>query len=446
MKNKNTGISALGLTMIALGTVIGGSFFLGSSIAIRNAGPSVLIAYIYGGMLVYLILFALSEMTVSDETPGSFRTYSERAFGPGMGFVLGWVYWTGLILAMSSEAMAAAVFLQKWFPWISLPLTGTVIIIGITLANLLGAERLSRLESVLAAVKLAAIIGFIVLASALISGLLPGREAVGMGSLAGETLFPRGIRGTAGSMLIVMFTYAGFEIIGLAAAEARDPQKTVPKAIGYTVTALVGLYVAAIALLLPLMATNAVPGDMSPMVAALVSNGMQWAASIINIVLVTAILSTMLAATFGLGRMLRSLADEGHAPNWIKDRGEIPRKSILFCGTSMLIGLILAFLLPENVYLFLVSSGGFALLFTYFIIMSSHFRFRMKYGCPPVGKCQLPGFPYTSWVAIISLIVIIASMPLIPGQDSGLAAGLLLLAFYTGCYLIKKYYWKKKIA
>jgi AAT family amino acid transporter len=439
MKNKGAGLSAWQLTMLALGTVVGGSFFLGSSIAINNAGPAVLIAYVLGGILVYFILFALSEMTVNDPDPGSFRTFSERAFGSGVGFVVGWVYWTGLILAMSSEATAVSLFFRVWFPKISLPLLGSIIIICITLLNLLGADKLSKLESGLAAIKLLAIIGFILLSIGLVSGIIPNKPPVGIGVLNKESMFPGGISGIAGSMLIVMFTYAGFEIIGLAASETDNPHRIVPKAITYTVIGLVGLYTVAITLLLPLIPTSDVSEEISPFVAALRLNDMGWAADIINIVLVTAILSTMLAATFGLGRMMRSLAEEGYAPSWLKDKGNIPYKGIIFSGISMLAALGLGFLLPRKVYLFLVSSGGFSLLFTYLIILATHYKFRKKHGCPPCGKCQLPGYPYTSWLTIFILIVIIVTMPLIPGQGSGLIAGIILIIFYSISYILSKY-------
>lgn len=439
MKNSNIGLSAWQLTMMALGTVVGGSFFLGSAIAINTAGPAVLIAYILGGILVYFILFALSEMTVADPTPGSFRTFSERAFGPGVGFVVGWVYWTGLILAMSSEATAVSLFFRVWFPQISLPLLGSIVIIGVTLFNLLGSDRLSKLESGLAAIKLLAIIGFIILAVFLVSGLMPNKPTVGIGSLVNEPLFPAGISGIAGSMLIVMFTYAGFEIIGLAASETKNPHRTVPKAINYTVIGLVGLYTLAITLLLPLIPTAAVTEEVSPFVSALKLYGVDWAASTINIVLVTAILSTMLAATFGLGRMIRSLAEEGYAPSWLRDKGDIPYRGIIFSGVSMLLALGLGFLLPRKIYIFLVSSGGFALLFTYLIIMATHYKFRKKHGCPPQGNCQFPGYPYTSWLIIAALIITIITMPLIPGQGSGLVAGIVLLIFYSACYIVTKH-------
>ena len=164
MEKRHKGLSAWQLTMMALGTVIGGSFFLGSSIAIHAAGPAILISFVLGGILVYLILFALSEMTVANPDSGSFRTFAAKAFGPGTGFVVGWVYWTGMILAMSSEATAVSILVREWVPNISLPLLGSLIIITVTLLNLLGADKLSKLESSLAIVKLLAIVSFIIVA------------------------------------------------------------------------------------------------------------------------------------------------------------------------------------------------------------------------------------------------------------------------------------------
>ncbi|KUO50302.1 MAG: amino acid permease [Desulfitibacter sp. BRH_c19] len=438
MKKHQKGLSAGQLAMMALGTVVGGSFFLGSSVAIGAAGPGVVISYMLGGVLVYFILFALSEMTVADAAPGSFRTFAERAYGPGLGFVVGWVYWTGIALAMSSEATAVSIFLRAWLPGVSLLLIGSIIIVAVTLLNLLGAEKLTKLESGLAAIKLLAIVGFIILGAFLILGIALDVPKVGMGALRQSDLFPGGIGGIAGSMLIVMFTYAGFEIIGLAASETNDPNRIVPRAINYTVISLVGLYIAVIVVLLPLIPTNQLTEEKSPMVLALTTWNLSWAGRVMNIVLITAILSTMLAAMFGLGRMIRSLADEGHAPHWLKDKGEIPYRGILFSGAAMLAGLFFGFVLPEKVYIFLVSSGGFSLLFTYVVILATHHKFRKKNGCPPKGKCQLPGYPFTSWIAIISLVGIIFSMPLVPGQGYGLLAGMILTIFYLGIFLGKK--------
>jgi len=306
--------------------------------------------------------------------------------------------------------------------------------VSITLLNLLGADKLSKLESGLAAVKLLALASFIIIALLLILGLFPTVSQIGAGELVREPLMPAGIKGIAGSMLIVIFSYAGFEIIGLAASEADNPAKTIPKAISHTVLILVGFYIVSIAVLLPLIPTSSLSEKFSPMVAALDRWGIGWAGNVINFVLITAILSTMLAAMFGLGRMMRSLAEEGQAPRWLKDRGNVPHRGILISGLAMLAGLGIGLLLP-SVYLFLISSGGFALLFTYTAIMATHLRFRKKYGCPPSGKCQMPLYPYSTWIVFLSLIMIILSMPFISGQRTGLIAGIIMIAVFYILYM-----------
>jgi len=436
-KQKEKGLSAWQLTMMALGTVIGGSFFLGSAVAIEAAGPSILISFILGGILVYFILFALSEMTVSNPTSGSFQTFATEAYGAGAGFVVGWIYWSGMVLGMSSEATAVSILMRQWFPNMKIAFLGSIIIICVTLLNLLGADLLSNLESGLAIIKLLAIVAFIIIALLLIFGFVPGTSSVGIGELAKEPLFPDGIKGIAGSMLLVMFAYAGFEIIGLASSEAKNPKETVPKAINYTVICLVGLYVICIAVLLPLIPTSILNENTSPMVAALDRFKINWAGFAINIVLITAILSTMLAAMFGLGRMMRSLAEAGQAPHWLKDNKDIPYRGILVSGLGMIIGLWFGLQFP-SVYLFLVSAGGFSVLFTYIVIVASHIRFRRKHGCPE-NNCKVRGFPYSSLFVLLSLIIVILSMPLIPGQVYGFFAGIVMLIIYIMIYMIVKY-------
>lgn len=438
MKKHENGLSAWQLTMMALGSVIGGSFFLGSAVAIRAAGPAIVISYILGGILIYFILFALSEMTVANPDSGSFYTFTAKVFGSGAGFVVGWVYWTGMVLAMSSEATAASILIREWYPKISIPILGGAIIIIVTLVNLLGADKLSKLESSLAIIKVFAVVAFIILALLLIIGLIGNKGAIGTGELTREALMPGGVKSIAGSMLIVIFSYAGFEVIGLASSEASNPNKTIPRAITYTVVSLITLYIVSAAVMLPLIPTDELSPEVSPMVAALSRYGMGWASTIINFILVTAILSTMLASMFGLGRMMRSVAEEGHAPKWLKDKKDVPYRGILFSGVAMLLGLGLGLLFP-SVYLFLISAGGFATLLTYAAILATHIRFRKCNGCPPHGKCQMPGYPFTSWIALISIIIVVISMPFISGQTSGLIAGVIMVVLYSFIYLIMKF-------
>lgn len=432
------GISAGHLTMLALGTVIGGSFFLGSSVAINAAGPSIVLAYIFGGVLVYYILYAMSEMTVATPHYGGFKTFATKAFGERTGFVVGWVYWVGMVLGMSSEATAASILLRQWLPNLSIALMGSAIIIAVTLLNLLGAVRLSKLESGLAGIKVAAVVSFIVIAFLLIVGAV-GRPAVGLGEITREPLMPGGITRIFGSLLIVLFSYCGFEVIGLAASETAEPSITIPKAIRYTVISLVGLYILYIFLLLPLIRTAALNVNTSAISAALTKHGIVWAGTVIGIVVISAILSSMLATMFGLGRMMRALADENQAPRWLREKTDVPYRGILASGVAMLAALWFGLLLP-SVYLFLLSSGGFAILFTYAVMMASQMRLRKKHGCPPEGKCQLPGYPYTSVFVLVSLIVAILSMPFIKGQTPGLVAGIFLLIFFEISFSFLKFF------
>lgn len=445
MKKHEKGLSAGHLTMMAIGSVIGGSFFLGSAVAIQAAGPSVIISFALGGVLIYFILYALSELTVANPDSGSFYTFTAQVFGPGAGFTIGWVYWTGMVLAMSSEATAISILIKEWIPNLSIPLAGSMIIIAVTLVNLLGSEKLSTLESSLSFVKVFAVVAFIVIGLLLILGVIKGTEPIGLGEVMREPLMPGGIRGIAGSMLIVIFSYAGFEIIGLAASEAENPNKTIPRAIAYTVFGLVGLYILYIAVLLPLIPTTILSEQVSPMVAALSRWGIGWAGKIINFILVTAVLSTMIASMFGLGRMIRSLSDEGHAPRLLKDTTEVPYRGIIFSGVAMLVGLGAGLFFPR-IYLFLISSGGFATLLTYAAILATHIRFRRCHGCPPEGKCQMPGYPVTSWIALIGTIVVIVSMPFIAGQASGLIAGIAMTLLFAGIYLVMRLTGREKEA
>lgn len=444
MREKKDGLTAWQLTMMALGTVIGGSFFLGSAVAIQATGPSIVLSYIVCGIMVYFILFALSEMTVSspESCAGSFRTFASQYVGDGAGFVVGWVYWTGMVIAMSSEAAAVSLLTKTWFPSISIPILGTGIIVGVTLLNLLGANQLSRLESVLAAIKIFAIVGFIVIGLIIVLGLLPNYNATSTQVFESEPFLAGGIKNLAGSMLIVLFTYAGFEVIGLAASETKDKEKTVPKAIHLTVFGLVGLYLLCITTLIFLVPTARLSEETSPLVTALNNYNMGWASTAMNIILISAILSTMVAAMFGIGRILRSLVEAGLGPQFLKDKTDVPYRGIVFSGLAMLVSLYVGLLFPR-VYLFLISSGGFAVLFTYIVLMLTHIRFR-KINGKPEGKCRLYAFPYSSLFTLLGLIVAVFSMPFIEGQASGFFAGISLVVFFTVCYGIVKMYNKKK--
>lgn len=431
------GLGVWELVLMALGSVVGGSFFLGTAIILREAGPATVIAFAVGAVLSLLILRALAELTVRSPAHGSFREYAEQAFGPGAGFVVGWVYWTGMMLAMSSEATAVAIFLRLWTPGLPIWLLSGTVIVLVTVLNLLAPGLFGKLESLMAGIKIGAIVLFILIGLALVVGLLPGAGARGLAAVRAEPVLPGGLAGVLGSMLLVMFCYAGFEVLGLAAPDARDPERMVPRAINLTTLLLVLLFMGVAVLLVLLLPLGLISMDVAPTVAALNYRGWRLAASGLNLVVMSASLSTMLAAIYGLGRMLQSLAEERQAPAIFGrvSKDGVPRPALLLSGVGMLTGSVLAYVLPKQVYLFLASSGGFSLLFAYLAIMMSQVRLRSRAGCP-TGGCLMPGYPVSAWGGIAALVVIIVSMPLIPGQGAGLYAGLGLVATFSLAYLV----------
>ncbi|HWI65811.1 MAG TPA: amino acid permease [Symbiobacteriaceae bacterium] len=431
------GLTTWQLVMLALGTVVGGSFFLGTEMILRNAGTGTLVAFAFGGLVTYLILMALSELTVSRPAYGSFRAYAEDAFGPMASFVVGWLYWAGLVLALSSEGIAAAMFARVWLPGVPIWAIAGTVIVGVTLLNLLDVRSFAVIESVTAVIKLAAIAAFILLGLGLIAGLVRGAAPSGPPAFAGRPFLPTGTAGLAGSMLLVLFSYAGFEVLGFAAPEARDPQRTVPRAILLTVFGLITLYVGAVAVVLYLLPAGRLEHEVSPMVALLRYAGFPGLAAGLNLIVMTAALSTMLAAMYGLSRMLYSLASEGQAPAFLKRLVPpgVPRNAILFSGGGMMVGVVLAYVLPRAVYLFLVSSAGFALLFSYLVILASQFVIRRREGCTP-GECAVPFFPWSTGLGLVLVLGAIAGMPFVPGQGAGLLAGIGMLAAIALAYFI----------
>jgi len=423
--------------MLALGTIVGGSFFLGTGVILKTAGLGTLLAFALGGFIVYLIVMALSEMTVTRPTHGSFRGFAEVAFGPMAGFLTGWLYWTGLVLALSSEATALALFARLWLPAMPVWMLSLTVIVTVAALNLLDVSLFTVLESAMAAFKLAAVAGFILLMAVLVAGLVPGGPPSNVGAVVARGILPGGLGSIAGAMLIVIFAYAGFEILGLAAPEAKDPNRTVPRAIMLTVATLVTLYVGAMAVVLFALPPGGIEPEVSPMVSALRHFGLPGVGSFLNFIVMTAAFSTMVAGTFALSRMLYSLAEEGQAPALFRrlTPAGAPRSAMLASVGGMLVGVVLAYVLPRQVYLFLVSSAGFSLLFAYAMILASQLVLRRREGCPP-GACKMPFYPYSTWLGIILVVGAIVSMPLVPGQGAGLLAGLGLLAFFALAYLV----------
>ncbi len=415
-------LGAWSLVWLALGDAIGAGFFLAAGIAVRSAGSGVLLAYALGGLLTWLVLRALAELTAFRTVPGSFRVYAEKAFGPMAGFCTGWVYWIAITLALASEATATALYLQRWLPlplWL-LSLGAGALVLSM---NCLSLSSFGRVEGWLTGIKAVALAAFIITGLLLLGGLWPGRAAAWPGALGSEPVFPAGAAGLAGAMLMVIFGYAGAECVGMAVGETHDPRRSVPRAINLTLGLLLVLYLGSMGVLVALLPTAAVPTDTSPFVAALERQGIGWAGVLMHGVVLAAAFSAMNSALYAGSRMLHGLARDGLAPPALARTAADgqPAAAVRFTAGALGLAVLVAYIIPEQAYLYVTSAGGFAVLLVWVVILASHAKWRRR---------------PASWLGLALGLGTLATAPLVPGQLVGLAGGLTLAAATAVAYLV----------
>jgi L-asparagine transporter-like permease len=423
-------LDAFRLTLLALGGIMGSGLFLASGMAIRQAGPAVLVAFAVGFLAMAGETAALGEMAAADPTPGSFLVYCQRVLGSGWTFVTGWIYWFSSVLTMSSEVTAAALFTHAWLPaaplW-TLSLGYSVLVVGL---NLAGVRGFGAVEGFMAAVKVVAVLGFLLVGGLAAAGWLPGHAAVHPpGNLPNHGGFwPHGVAGVAGAFLLAMFAYAGTGVIGMAAAETRDPGRTIPRAVLATQALVALLYLGSLALLVDLVPWPQAPTHASPFVRAVAALHLPGAAPVLGTVLLAAVLSTMNAALYANVRVLYALADRGHAPRLFArlSPAGVP-VAATWASAALLAGTIaLAYLLPQRAYALLVTATGFQAMFIWLVVLATHLRYRpyLVRHRPDALRFRVPGYPWTTVGTGILVLLALASAFSASGEVAGALAGL----------------------
>ncbi|CAB1129242.1 Amino acid transporter, AAT family [Candidatus Hydrogenisulfobacillus filiaventi] len=424
-------LHAPALTLLTIGGVMGSGLFLASGLAIRDGGPGTIVLFLVGALAMYLEIRALGEMSAATPAPGSFLTYAAQVLGPGYTFVAGWIFWFSSVLTMSSEVTAAALFSRYWVPSVPLWLWALAYSAGIIALNFLSVRGFGTAESVMAGVKTAAVLLFVILAAVALSGALPRLAAVPAGARAAAATgwFPHGWRGLAAGFILVLFSYAGTGVVGMAAAETADPARTIRRSIRLTV-ALVGvLYLGSIAAVVLLLPEAAIPTTHSPFVAALHRLPLPFAGAVMNLVLLFAVLSTMNAALYSNVRVLYSLARHGQAParlGVLNRRGQ-PAAAIWTSAGLLGLTIILAYVLPHKAYAYLVTATGFQAMFIWLMVLLTHLRYRpyLEAHAPEQLQYKLWGFPYTTWFVIAVILTAMAGSFFSPSE---LAAAILAFA------------------
>jgi len=425
---------------MALGSAIGTGLFYGSADAIRMAGPSVLLAYIIGGAVAYIIMRALGEMSVNNPNAGSFSRYARDYLGPMAGYITGWTYCFEILIVAIADVTAFGVYMGVWFPevphWIWV--LSVVLIIGAI--NMMSVKVFGELEFWFSFFKVATIVLMILAGLGIIIwGIGNGGHPTGISNLWSHGgFFAHGLTGMLLSLQMVMFAYGGIEIIGITAGEADKPENTIPKAINSVPWRILVFYVGTLFVIMSIYPWDQVGTNGSPFVLTFQHLGVAAAAAVLNFVVITASLSAINSDIFGVGRMLHGMAEQGDAPKMftaVSKRGT-PWLTVVVMMVALLIAVLLNYLMPEKVFLVIASLATFATVWVWIMILLAQIGFRKKLGAE--GRSQikfpLPGGSVMSVIGILFLVFIIALIGYFPDTRLSLYAGaiwvvLLLLSY-----------------
>ncbi|HEX7349837.1 amino acid permease [Brachybacterium sp.] len=437
---RRPGLKARHLHFIALGSAIGTGLFYGSAGAIQAAGPSVLLVYLLGGAVVYFMLRALGEMAVRMPISGSFAEYTRRFLGPWAGYITGWMFAFEMLIVCLADLTAIAIYMRFWFPdtsqWIWVALT--LLIVGA--ANLASVRWFGELEFVFTIVKVAAVIAMILGGSAiLVFGL---GEAGGGNPLANLTadggFFPHGAGGMISAFILVLFAFGGTEIIGVAGTEAEDPSTAIPKAVNTVPVRILLFYVLAIGVILLINPWREITGEQSPFVQIFDTLGVNWAAALLNIVVITAALSAINADLFGAGRVVSGMARQRLAPHaFSRTIKGVPVVTTVAMLGVLIVGVVLNAALPEAVFTIVASLATFATIFVWLMILLAQVASRRGMGREERAALEFPVplWPYGQFFAIAFIAFTFGIMVWQPAYHTALLVGLGFLAVMSLLYV-----------
>lgn len=395
--------------MITIGGAIGVGLFLGSSVTIRLAGPGVILTYLFSAVVAMIVAYAVAEMAVVHPVAGSFGVYAETYLSPWAGFSVRATYGFVQIIAVGAEITAVAIYFGFWFPSVPQWAWVVAVSIGLVTLNTLQVSSFGEFEYWFALVKVLAIIAFIVVGFALIFGVGP-KHAVGLSNLTSHGGFlPFGLKGAWLAMTLALTSYMGVEMIGVTAGEAERPEVTIPRAMRSIIFRLILFYVLAMTVMLAMTPWNQMGTGItgSPFVSAFSAAGIPFASSIMNMVVITAALSSSNTDLYLTTRMLFSLSRGGYVPGWLGtlSRSGVPTRALAVSTGGMIAAILLAIFAPSKAFLMLYGVAVAGMFFVWGVILLSHIAFRRALG--PERIAQLPlrirFYPYSTWLGVIAV-------------------------------------------
>lgn len=428
------------LAMIAIGGAIGVGLFLGSSLTISLAGPAVIVTYLLGAVISLVVAYSLAEMAVVHPVAGSFGIYAEKYLNPWLGFTVRATYGVVQIIAIGAEVTAVAIYFQYWFPGTPQWLWVVLISAGVVAINAAQVGNFGEFEYWFSLVKVVAIIVFIVVGAALITGLSP-RPPLGFRNLtAFGGFFPHGFWGAWLALTLGIASYMGLEVVAVTAGEAQRPYEAIPRAMRTIVFRLIIFYVLAIAVMVTMTpwnqsGTGTISG--SPFVRAFAAIGIPYAGSLMNLVVITAALSSANTDLYLSTRMLFSLARGKYAPaalGRLSSNG-VPHRALGASSLGMVVAILLAVYVPRRAFLLMYGSAVAGMYFVWIVILLAHIRFRHAMG-DQVHELplRLRFFPVSSILAILTLAGIGISTAFVEGLQYAVPTFAVMLAIMTLLY------------
>lgn len=437
-----TGLKKRHLTMLSMGGVIGAGFFVGLSGIINQAGPGAVITCAICGIIVFLVMRMLGEMAVAKPCTGSFTEYARMALGDWAGFTTGWLYWYFWVIVVGIESVVGATLLSRWIHGVPLWLMSAALLLVMTGVNLLSVSNFGEAEYWFAGIKVAVIIGFIVLGSLFVFGIWPGSE-VDLSNLTGHGGFlPNGFTPVLVGVVAVIFSMTGAELVTIAAAESAEPAGAIRRATNTVVFRILAFFVVATFLLVTMLPWDSfVVGD-SPFISALDLLGIPGAADILNLVVLVAVLSCLNSGLYTASRMLFALSVYNDAPAWMtrtNSRG-VPVKGVLACTVAGYFCIAAGYIWPDTIFLFLVNSSGAICLFVYILICVSELRLRRRWEreSPEILKFRVWLYPGLPIVVTGLILVILVGMGLNEPTRAEFVQSLVALGVILVAYSVRR--------
>ncbi|NDJ57642.1 L-asparagine permease [Enterobacteriaceae bacterium 4M9] len=434
--------------MIAIGGAIGTGLFLGAGARLQAAGPALALIYLVCGIFSFFILRALGELVLHRPSSGSFVSYAREFLGEKASYVAGWMYFLNWAMTGIVDITAVALYMHYWGTFGDVPqwvfALGALVIVGAM--NMIGVKWFAEMEFWFALIKVLAIVIFLVVGTVYLGTGKPiDGNATGFHLITDNGgLFPHGLLPALVLIQGVVFAFASIELVGTAAGECKDPEKNVPKAINSVIWRIGLFYVGSVLLLVLLLPWNAYQPGQSPFVTFFSKLGVPYVGSIMNIVVLTAALSSLNSGLYSTGRILRSMSMGGSAPKFMSkmSSNHVPYAGILATIGIYVVGVFLNYLVPSRVFEIVLNLAALGIISAWAFIMVCQLRLRqeIKKGNAADVPFKLPGAPFTSWLTLLFLLSVLVLMAFdYPNGTYTIAAiPVLALLLFLGWFGVRK--------